>query len=41
MDIVYITKYRYEIQEQELPVWCTDIYRPIFIPVVTLSFGTT
>jgi hypothetical protein len=30
MDIVYIDKCRYEIQEQkEVPVWYTGIYRPI------------
>jgi hypothetical protein len=30
MDVVYIGKCRYEIQEQkEVPVWYTGIYRPI------------
>jgi hypothetical protein len=30
MDIVYIKKCRYEIEEQkEVPVWYTGIYRPI------------
>jgi hypothetical protein len=30
MNIVYIDKSRYEIQEQkEVPVWYTGIYRPI------------
>jgi hypothetical protein len=30
MDVLYIDKRRYEIQEhKEVPVWYTDIYRPI------------
>jgi hypothetical protein len=30
MDIVYVDKCRYEVQEQkEVPVWYTGIYRPI------------
>jgi hypothetical protein len=31
MDMVYIDKYRYEIQEQkEVPVWYTDPFRALF-----------
>jgi hypothetical protein len=29
MDIIYIDKCRYEIQEQEVSVWYTGIYRPV------------
>jgi hypothetical protein len=35
MDVVYIGKHRYEIQEQkEVPVWYTGTYRPISNTVV-------
>jgi hypothetical protein len=39
MDIIYIDKFRCEIQEQkEVPVWYTGIYRSISNAVLTQIF---
>jgi hypothetical protein len=38
MDVVYVDKFRYEIQEQkEVPVWYTGIYRPISSTAYSLT----